>query len=88
MRKSRVFYAGNLGEDAAPLAWHEGAELEEGDWRLCGRRTEPLLHPTSPGLADDLEAAWNATGVTMRARQRLLRTVVVDIIADVDEEAR
>jgi hypothetical protein len=44
--------------------------------------------PDFTGLADDLQAAWNASGVTTRTRQRLLRTLVVDIIADVDEAAR
>ena len=44
--------------------------------------------PDFAGLADDLHAAWNAPSVTMRARQRLLRALVVDIIADVDEKAR
>ena len=40
------------------------------------------------GLAGDLKAAWNASGVTMRTRQRLLRTLIADIVADVDEEMR
>jgi DNA invertase Pin-like site-specific DNA recombinase len=40
------------------------------------------------GLAEDLEAAWNAPGVTMRARQQLVRALIADIIADVDEETR
>jgi excisionase family DNA binding protein len=44
--------------------------------------------PDFTGLAHDLEAAWNATAVTMRTRQRLLRALVTDIIADVDEAAR
>jgi hypothetical protein len=44
--------------------------------------------PDFAGLADDLTAAWNAPGVSMRARQRLLRALVTDIIADVDEAAR
>jgi DNA invertase Pin-like site-specific DNA recombinase len=44
--------------------------------------------PDFAGLADDLKAAWNAPGVSMRARQRLLRALVTDIIADVDEVAR
>jgi excisionase family DNA binding protein len=44
--------------------------------------------PNFAGLADDLEAAWNAPGVSMRARQRLLRALVTDIIADIDEAAR
>ena len=44
--------------------------------------------PDFTGLADDLKAAWNAPIVSMRARQRLLRALVTDIIADVDEAAR
>ena len=39
-------------------------------------------------LAEDLEAAWNAPGTTMRARQRLLRSAIEDIIAGIDEAAR
>jgi excisionase family DNA binding protein len=44
--------------------------------------------PNFAGLTADLDAAWNAPGVTMRTRQRLLRALVTDIIADVDEAAR
>ena len=44
--------------------------------------------PDFSALADDLEAAWEAPGTTMRARQQLLRSVIEDIVADVDEAAR
>ncbi len=44
--------------------------------------------PDFTSLADDLEAAWEAPGTTMRARQQLLRGVIEDIVADVDEAAR
>jgi len=44
--------------------------------------------PNLTGLADDLQAAWNAPTTTTRTRQRLLRALVNDIVADVDEEAR
>ena len=44
--------------------------------------------PDFAGLAEDLQAAWNAPGVSMRARQQLLRALITDIIADVDEAAR
>lgn len=44
--------------------------------------------PDFTGLARDLDAAWNAPGVSMRARQQLLRALVTDIIADVDEATR
>src|SRR5215469_3552210 len=53
------------------------------------RTPEPAVAlPDFTGLADDLDAAWNAPGVTMRTRQRLLRALVIDIIADVDEATR
>jgi excisionase family DNA binding protein len=44
--------------------------------------------PDFAGLADDLNAAWNAPNVSMRTRQQLLRAPIIDIIADVDEVAR
>jgi len=44
--------------------------------------------PDLAGLAEDLTAAWNAPGVTMRSRQQLLRTLVKDIVADVDDATR
>ena len=40
------------------------------------------------GLAEDLSAAWNALGTTMRTRQRLVRALITDIVADVDEATR
>ena len=48
-------------------------------------------HAASPdfsGLADDLDAAWHAPGVTTRTRQQLLRALVQDIVVDIDEQAR
>jgi len=48
--------------------------------------TTPI--PNFVGLADDLEAAWNAPGVTMRSRQQLLRAIIVEIIADYDHSLR
>src|SRR5207237_4923034 len=50
--------------------------------------TASVQAPDLSGLADDLEAAWNAPGVTMRSRQQLLRALVTDIIADIDESTR
>jgi len=63
--------------------------------QACEARLQVMQMPESTaappdfaGIADDLNAAWNAPGVTMRARQRLLRALVVDIIADIDDKAR
>jgi excisionase family DNA binding protein len=77
------------------------AQLEK-SWEAALRRVEAcearleaapssdpaVVPPDFTGLADDLDAAWNAPGVTMRTRQRLLRALVTDIIADVDDATR
>lgn len=39
-------------------------------------------------LAGELSAAWNAPNVSMRARQQLLRTLINEIVANVDHETR
>jgi DNA invertase Pin-like site-specific DNA recombinase len=44
--------------------------------------------PDFTALAQDLEAAWNAPGVTMRSRQQLVRTLIADIIANYDASSR
>ena len=61
----------------------------------CQARLEPARDITQLansadflGLANDLETAWTSPTVSMRSRQQLLRALVVDIIADVDEAAR
>src|SRR6202167_761209 len=53
--------------------------------------TEAIAATPAPdfmGLAENLEAAWKAPGVTMRTRQQLLRTLVNEITVDIDEAAR
>ncbi|MCK9988403.1 MAG: hypothetical protein AzoDbin1_04875 [Azoarcus sp.] len=63
--------------------------------QTCQARLESVCTPGSDiptpdfaGLAEDLHVAWNAPGVTMRTRQQLVRALIVDIVADVDEAAR
>ncbi|CAN5364727.1 hypothetical protein BH10PSE16_BH10PSE16_02200 [soil metagenome] len=51
-------------------------------------QVQSSARPDLTGLAEDLAAAWEAPGVTMRARQQLLRTLVKDIVADVDDATR
>jgi len=55
---------------------------------ICAPAPDSAAAPDFTGLAEDLEAAWNAPSVTMHARQKLVRALVADIIADVDEKAR
>src|ERR1700722_6011796 len=77
------------------------AQLEK-NWEAALRRVrdletrQPAERPSDvkvdpsafTNLADNLSAAWNAPGVTMRARQQLLRTLITDIVVDVDDDAR
>jgi excisionase family DNA binding protein len=77
------------------------AQLEK-NWETALRRVRDLeaRHPAEPpsdvrvdldafaNLANNLSAAWNAPDVTMRARQQLLRTLIADIIVDVDDDVR
>src|SRR5205085_1940608 len=63
------------------------AQLER-SWEAVRTPEPAVVPPDFTGLADDLEVAWNAPGVTMRTRQRLVRALVTDIIADVDETTR
>ncbi|MBB6014489.1 DNA invertase Pin-like site-specific DNA recombinase [Aquamicrobium lusatiense] len=48
----------------------------------------PVAPPDLEGLAEDMAAVWNAAGVSARTRQRLVRTLIKDIVADVDEQRR
>ena len=78
---------------AATLEKHWEAALERleackarlDDETLPGPKAEP---PDFHGLADDLQVVWNVPGVSMRARQRLVRALIKDIMVDVDEAAR
>ena len=77
------------------------AQLEKG-WETALRRVEACQARLEPAramkqsasgddfiaLARDLETAWTSPNVSMRSRQQLLRALVVNIIADVDEAAR
>ena len=52
------------------------------------RMQSTLPRPDLGGLAQNLAAAWDAPDVSMRARQQLLRTLVKDIVVNVDDQAR
>ena len=54
--------------------------------RDCEGRLEQT--PDLNAIAEDLEAAWKNTHVTMRCRQQLVRALVNEIVVDIDEAAR
>ena len=64
--------------------------VQEAQARYLNQKHETV--EVDPGafanLAENLSAAWNAPSVTMRARQALLRALIVDIVVDVDDHAR
>lgn len=71
-------------------AWEAALQRVE----QCRKRVDDLqsqdvstVPPDLTGLADDLAAAWKSPQTTMRARQRLVRTLITEIVADVDEKA-
>ncbi len=54
-------------------------------------RAQPSTEPDRArlmSLAADLETAWNAAPTAMSARQRLVRTLIQEIVVDVDDETR
>ena len=64
--------------------------VQDCELRLDAAMASHAAAPTADfaGIAEDLEAAWKTPSVTMRTRQQLLRTLVNEITADLDEEAR
>ena len=55
------------------------------DGMIAPKPDEPP--PQLSGLADDLSSAWKAPKTSMRTRQRLVRALINEIIADVDVNA-
>jgi excisionase family DNA binding protein len=72
-------------------SWEQTLQrVQECEARLAALE-RPNPAPATPdftGLAADLEAAWNAPGVTMRSRQQLVRTLIADILVRYDESSR
>ena len=66
-----------FGEAEAKIAAHDGA---------APARTEPRL-PSFATLAHDLAAVWKAPTTDARLKKRIVRTVIREVIADIDIEA-
>lgn len=78
---------------AAQLETHWEAALRRVEACRARLAAADIPDPAAPipdfeGLAADLSAAWSAPGVTTRSRQQLIRALILDIIADVDEATR
>lgn len=66
------------------------ARLRDCQARLEDARAAPSTAPDRSSLlslASNLEAAWNAASTAMSAKQRLVRTLIHEIVVDVDENA-
>ena len=71
-------------------AWETALErVERCRERLDRMRTPGAddVRPDFTGLADDLSTAWKAPRTTMRTRQRLVRTMITEIVVDIDAAA-
>lgn len=69
-------------------AWEVALQRVERCRQQLDRMQQPdcdAARPDLTGLADDLSAAWKAQRTTMRTRQRLVRTMITEIVADVDD---
>jgi excisionase family DNA binding protein len=69
-------------------SWEEALQrVRSCEERLAQRAAAGAPAPEADleSLAGDLEAAWDAPGTTMRTRQRLVRTLIEDILTDLDE---
>lgn len=67
------------------------ARLRDCEARLEIARAAPSTEPDRAcllSLASDLEAAWNTATTAMSSKQRLVRTLIQEIVVDVDDEAR
>jgi DNA invertase Pin-like site-specific DNA recombinase len=71
-------------------AWETALQRVERCREQLDRLQTPDVEDARPdftGLADDLSVAWKAPRTTMRTRQRLVRALITEIVADVDEAA-
>ena len=67
------------------------ARLRECEARLASTDTSPgprVPRDTLLRLADDLQAAWTAPTTDMRTKQRLVRTLIEEIVLDIDDATR
>lgn len=67
------------------------ARLHDCEARLVAAQSQPTTEPPREmlrSLASDLEAAWNSATTAMRTKQQLVRTLVQEIVVDVDETSR
>jgi hypothetical protein len=68
------------------------ARLRECEARISNEANTTVPAPPSAEtlltLAADLDDAWNAPATTTRTKQRLVRTLIEEIIVDVDDAAR
>ncbi|MCP4741750.1 MAG: recombinase family protein [Actinomycetales bacterium] len=67
------------------------AGVRECETRIADLRSSPAPTVSREDLVDlatDLRAIWNAPGTDMRTKQRLARTLIEEIIVDVDDDTR
>src|SRR5262249_40166682 len=82
-----------LVADELERRWNQALQRvhdSEGRIEQHRHRQPPAMAPTREefaGLAADLEAVWHGPRADVRVKKRLLRTVIHEVIIDVDAEA-
>jgi len=66
-----------VGEIESEIAAHDAATP----------RPSPALATDIAALATDLRAAWSASTTDARLKKRIVRTVIQEVVADIDDEA-
>ena len=61
------------------------ATITEHDAAITAGRETPL--PSLAALADNLSAVWSASTTNARLKKRIIRTVIQEVIADIDADA-
>ncbi|MGH7081907.1 MAG: recombinase family protein, partial [Acetobacteraceae bacterium] len=66
-----------VGEIESKIAAHDAATP----------RPSPMLATDITALATDLQAVWSASTTDARLKKRIVRTVIQEVVADIDDEA-
>ena len=61
------------------------AKIDQHDAAITTRRETPL--PSLASLADNLSTVWSAPTTNARLKKRIVRTVIEEVIADIDADA-
>ena len=69
------------------LAKAQGVQARLDEEQSCSRARTPVELQNMHGLADDLVRAWNDPEADRRTKKRIIRTLIAEVVADIDVAA-